>query len=97
MEVGTLELKSSQRKDPFVSLSLFLHLSLDLPFHHLLIHFEQCDQIWQNLKVFGQFWYGLFCIWQAIIHTATIFYATGQIFIVINGQRLKNNLAIWSH
>ena len=50
MEVGTLELKSSQRKDPFLSLSLFLHLSLDLPFHHLLIHFEQCDQIWQNFK-----------------------------------------------
>ena len=25
------------------------------------------------------------------------FYATKQIFIVVNGQRLKNNLAIWSH
>ena len=25
------------------------------------------------------------------------FYATGEIFIVVNGQRLKNNLVIWSH
>ena len=25
------------------------------------------------------------------------FYASGQIFVVVNGQKLKNNLVIWSH
>ena len=65
---------------------------------------SQCDQIWQNfatlaaLKSFlGNFWYGLFCILQNCLHTLAIFYATGLIFIAVNGQRLKNNLAIWSH
>ena len=83
-----------------------IHSSLSLSFSISvsIFHFITCSFILSSvtrfgkiLKFFGQFWYGLFCIWQAIIHTATIFYATGQIFIVINGQRLKNNLAIWSH
>jgi len=26
-----------------------------------------------------------------------IFYTFGQFFIVLNGQILKNNIAIWSH
>ena len=26
-----------------------------------------------------------------------MFYATWQIFIALNGQKLKNNVAVWSH
>ena len=80
------------------SLSLSFSISVSI-FHFITCSFilSSVTRFGKILKVFGQFWYGLFCIWQAIIHTATIFYATGQIFIVINGQRLKNNLAIWSH
>ena len=39
---------------------------------------------------------GLFSIWQTFVPTLA-FFATGQIFIVVNGQRLNSNLAIWSH
>ena len=39
---------------------------------------------------------GLFNIWQTIVPTFA-FYAIGQIVIVVNGQRLNNNKAIWSH
>ena len=51
----------------------------------------------QTFKSLGYFWYGSIRIWQTFAPTFAIFYATGQIFIVINGQRLKTNLAIWSH
>ena len=42
---------------------------------------------------------GKFLVW-FILYLANTYhvidYATGQIFIVVNGQRLKNDLAIWS-
>ena len=51
----------------------------------------------KNLKAFGHFLssYLVFCnivnlLWQ-------IFYSLGQFFIVVYGQILKNNRAIWSH
>ena len=63
----------------------------------------QCDQIWQNIatlakvyKFLANFWM-FFLIWQnaePIWHIRDIF---GPIFIVANGQTLKNNLTIWSH
>ena len=45
----------------------------------------QCDQIWRNCATFG----GLFGVWPP--------HALEQNFIVVNGQKLKNNLAIWLH
>ena len=41
---------------------------------------------WMSYLVFGKL---LSRLWH--------FYATGQIFIVVNGQRLHSNKAIWSH
>ena len=38
----------------------------------------------------------LFGIWQTFKPTLVTFYAIGQIFIVVNGQKRKHNLAIWS-
>ena len=64
----------------------------------------QCDQIWLNFstlakfkKSLGNFCCGLISIWQASVPTLAICYATGQILIVVNGKRLQNNLAVWSH
>ena len=48
-------------------------------------------------KSLGNFSYGLFRLWQTFVPALENLYATGQMFIVVNGQRLKNNLAIWSH
>ena len=51
----------------------------------------------KNLPYFGQclVWF----IWYLTNFCTYIcnFYAIGQISIAVNGQRLKNNLAIWSH
>ena len=54
-----------------------------------LSYHEQCDQIWQNLAnlLFGKM---LTLLWQ-------ICDIIRLIFIVANGQKLKNNLSIWSH
>ena len=38
----------------------------------------------------------LFSIWQTFVPTLA-FYAIGQIVIAVNGQRLNNSIAIWSH
>ena len=49
------------------------------------------------LKYFGYFIKVLLSIWQSIEPTLDIFYAIGQIFIVVNCQKMKQNLPIWSH
>ena len=54
-------------------------------------------QFEEKLKVFGQF---LVCLIWYLENFCTFFgtfYATGQILNVLNGQKLINNLAIWSH
>ena len=38
-----------------------------------------------------------FSVWQNFVPTKANFYAIGQIFIVANGQIMKQNQAIWSH
>ena len=40
---------------------------------------------------------GLFSIWQNCKPTLANISSKWQTFIVVNGQNLKNNLAIWSH
>ena len=37
-----------------------------------------------------------FSVWQNFVPTKANFYAIGQIFIVANGQIMKQNQAIWS-
>ena len=59
--------------------------------------FGEISPLWQNFKSLGNFLNGLFSIWQTFVPTLA-FYATGQIVLVVNGQRFKNNKnsAIWS-
>ena len=58
---------------------------------------NQCDKIWQTFKSLRQFLKALFSVWQNFEPSLTIFYAIRQIYIVVNWQALKNNLANWSH
>ena len=58
---------------------------------------EKFRHLGKILKRVWPFLEWLFSIWQNWEHTLAIFYALGQIFVVLNGQMLKNNLAIWSH
>ena len=59
--------------------------------------------MWRNFATLAKnFVLRQFCVWlyKYSANICTIFgnfYATGQFFIVVIGQRLKNNLAIWSH
>ena len=62
----------------------------------------QCDQIWRNfaalvLLSLCNYYESLNNIWQKFWFTLAILNATGQIFNAVNGQTLKNNLAILSH
>ena len=64
---------------------------------------EQCGQIWQispfwyNLKSLGQIFDGLFSTWRKFDPTVSKRFTIGQVFIVVDGQIVLNNLAIWSH
>ena len=67
------------------------------------VHFDdlQYDQIWQNFatlaKSFGNFLI-LNIVFDKILNPMwPIFHAVRQIFVAINGQIWKINLAIWSH
>ena len=51
---------------------------------------QQKLRLWQFLE-------GLFGLWQFFEPTLANLNAIGQIFRIINGQILKNDLAIWSH
>ena len=53
--------------------------------------------VWQNFQSLGQF-LRVYLLFGKILNRHWQFsYAIGQLFIGINGQMLKNNLAIWSH
>ena len=65
---------------------------------------RQCDQIWQHFATLVKVYKSLAICWQFISYVAkcwayfgkfVIFF--GLIFIVANGQILKNNLTIWSN
>ena len=64
---------------------------------------NQCDQIgknsplWKTLKVFEQFLVCLIKYMANFLYILWQFDASGQILIALNGQRLKNNLVVWSH
>ena len=47
-------------------------------------------------KKFWQFYEGLFNIWQNYEPTKVKKYTFGHIFVVVNGEILKNNRTIWS-
>ena len=57
---------------------------------------NQFDQIWQNFAT-GKFWTVYFLFGKILSLLWQICDILGLIFIVANGQILKNNLIIWSH
>ena len=78
------------------------------PFRSL--SYDQCDQsgeispFWQNLQSLGQIFKVLgnflrvYLLFRKLLDRLwQIYYTIGQVFIVVNGQIMKNKLAIWSH
>ena len=63
--------------------------------------FGEIPPLWQNLQSYGQISRDYLVFNQNMAKYSTFFwqilYTFGQIFIDVNGQMLKNNLAIWSH
>ena len=59
--------------------------------------FGEILPLWEKNKSPWQLLDGLFCPLQNFKATLANFCDLGQIFIVVKGQTLKNNLAIWSH
>ena len=63
--------------------------------------FGEIPPLWQNLQSYGQFSRDYLVFNQNMAKYSTFFwqilYTFGQIFIDVNGQMLKNNLAIWPH
>ena len=64
---------------------------------------DQYDQIWRNFATLAKklslraiFWMAYF-VFGKLLYQLCHFYAMWQIVIVVNGQRLKSNIAIWSH
>ena len=65
---------------------------------------HQCDQIWPNFDTLAKFIsickvLGIVLVWN-LANFCTYFLicnTTVQIFTDINGHRVKNNVAIWSH
>ena len=61
-----------------------------------------CDQICRNFAILANFtslWQFLrirLVFWQNLESILAVFITIGQIFIVVNGQLLKNDKAIWS-
>ena len=64
---------------------------------------NHCDQIWQEIATLAfsfkpwALFKGFLLFFQILNLLLQILFATGQIFIDVNGHMLKNNLAIWSH
>ena len=56
----------------------------------------QWNQIWRNFKSIWAF-RKVNLEFGKLLRQLWYFYATGQIVIVVNDQRLKNNKVIWSH
>ena len=50
-------------------------------------------QFGKKLKVFGQFVWIAYLVFGKLLYQLWHFYATGQIFIVVNGHRLNSNIA----
>ena len=67
-----------------------------IKYTHSVARFGEILPLWQNFKSLWAI-FVMVSIWQTFVPALGNIYATGQIFIVVNGQRLKNNLAIWSH
>ena len=62
-----------------------------------MTRFGDISQFWPNLKSLGQFLRVYLLLGKNLDQLWQILYAIGQVFIDVNGQILKNNLAIWSH
>ena len=75
----------------FVSKKAFYH-SLISP---AVTRFDEISQLWQNFKSLCNFLL-FYIIFGELLYQLWHFYAIRQIVIVVNVQRLNNNIAIWT-
>ena len=62
-----------------------------------VIRLGEISPLWQIFKSLGNCWHG-FGIWQTFVRSLAILMVPGKFSIIqTNVQRLKNNIAIWSH
>jgi len=59
--------------------------------------FGEISPLCQNFKSLWAIFWMSYLVFGKLLSRLWHFYATGQIFIVVNGQRLHSNKAIWSH
>ena len=59
--------------------------------------FCEISPFWPNLQSLGQFFRIYLLLGKILDRFRQMLNALGQVFIDVNGQILKNNLAIWSH
>ena len=62
-----------------------------------MTRFGEILPIWQNYKSLWTIFWMVYLVIGKHLYQTLAFYATGRIFIVVNGQRLNSNKAIWSH
>ena len=62
-----------------------------------LTRFAKISPLCQKIHVFGKFLTVYFLFRKMLSLLLQIWYIFGRIFIVADGQILKNNLTIWSH
>ena len=60
-------------------------------------HFVKISPLCQNFQSLWAIFWMSYLVFGKLLSRLWHFYATGQIFIVVNGQRLHSNKAIWSH
>ena len=56
--------------------------------------FGEILPLWQNLKSFWAIFWMAYLVFGKRLYQLRHFYATGQVVIVVNGQRLNSNIAI---
>ena len=78
------------------SLSLCFELNLSFRVSISVTRFGEISPLWQKFKTFWLSLEGLFSIWQNFKPTLANISSKWQAFIVVNHQKLKNNLSIWS-
>ena len=69
-------------------------------FRTVLFTRKQCDQIWRNFATLAKnlkYWVILGGFIYCLANFGTTLASFGQMFVHVNGQMLKNNLATWSH
>ena len=71
--------------------------SLNCGFGFSVTIFGEILPLWQKIWDFLGNFLMVYVAFGQLLYLLWHFYATGQIVIVVNGQRMNNKIAIWSH